>query len=278
MEIAINKFKSNARRVLLTASIAGLLPGIASAASLDVYISSPIQQSTFVQDARTETFDSLTANTPITGTYNSNVGTYTFTDAAQVVGANEFGGADGTNYISIGAQSGTTTPYTLNLKSEANYFGFWWSAGDGENGVSLYYDDIFLARFSTKDILTLLENPSVTAVDGTVYDSTEYFGNPNILDGENNSSQPYAYVNIFSNGLKFNKIIFDNSNTTSTGFETDNHSMFNGSSTPVPEDSSVFVQELPPQAVPEPGATTLLLIAGAGLLYRMARSRKAARA
>lgn len=186
--------------------------------------------------------------------------------------ANQYGGAELTQYISLGAQSSSSAPYTLQLTTPANYFGFWWSAGDAQNGISFYSNGTLLARFGTQDILTLLGNTTVTSVDQQVYQTGFYFGNPN-YDPKQNTAEPYAYVNIFANGATFDQIVFDNSNTTGTGFESDNHSVYFSSTPLAPAGSSVFVKEIP-ATVPEPSAA--LLSAGAGLALLWARTRRRA--
>jgi len=273
---------AGAKPFLIAASLAALIPQAVKAdenlASLQVYLSAPAQQNTFIGDAYTETFDAFTPGSSVSGTYRSTVGTYTFAEPAQARGADEHGGANGSTYLTFGAQSETTQGFTLTLGFAANYFGFWWSAGDGKNGISFYYDDTLLARFSTQDILNLLgdrDTGMVTAVDDRItYESKEYFGNPN-LDYQN-FGQPYSYVNIFAIGATFNKIVFDNSDTTSTGFETDNHAVTYTTVDPGDEPSLVKVTVIQTPAVPEPSTTALLVGAGIGLVYRVARRRKQA--
>jgi hypothetical protein len=61
-------------------------------------------------------------------------------------------------------------------------------------------------------------------------------------------------------GVTFDKVVFDNTNTTSSGFESDNHTVFD---TPVTlSGDHAFVTNLP-LAAPEPSDTLLI---GAGLL------------
>ncbi len=273
-----NRYTSLLGNFLTVISVAGLLQSTGLAASLEVYISAPTEQETYVQGAQTETFNSLTSGTT-SGTYQSSIGTYTFTNAV-VAPANQYGGANSSQYINIGAPTDSAVPFTLNLNQEANYFGFWWSAGDDKNEITFFYDDTELASFSTKDILTLLgnrETGSVTAVNQTTYESLDYFGNPNPhpLDEK---MEPFAYVHIFSIGLKFNKIVFSNSGSTGTGFESDNHSVHNFAEVPEPEGSTVFVKEVPTTAVPEPSTTVLLVAAGGAMLHQLVRRRKQAKA
>jgi hypothetical protein len=235
-----------------------------SAATLNVYISSPGTQSTFVSGATTETFDELDAGNRSVDYYSA-IGTYNLTDSARfnVQDANQYGGADETKYMAFGAQSSSAGVIDLDLNGVYSYFGFWWSAGDVNNGLSFYYNEQLLARFTTADITQLLApatGPNVTAVNGTSYAKSAYFGNPN---SGANGGEAYAYVHVIANGTLFNRILFDNSGTTGTGFESDNHSVVAGHVTP--DGESVLVREVPSTdvATPEPGS---MLMIGTGLL------------
>jgi hypothetical protein len=239
------------------------LTHIASAASLNVYISSPGTQSTFLAGATTETFDSL-ANGNRTVDYSSPVGTYNLTESARfnIQDANLYGGADSTQYMAFGAQSSSADAIDLDLNGSYSYFGFWWSAGDPLNGLSFYHDDHFQARFATADITFLLSpssGPTVTAINGTTHLKSSYYGNPN--DGQN-GAEAYAYVHIIAQGAKFNRIVFDNSGSTGSGFESDNHSVILGQV--IPDGGTVLVREVPAE-VAAPEAGTLFLM-GTGLV------------
>lgn len=258
-------------RQLTVAAVFLMTAMCANSASIGVYLSQPGVQSTFVDAALTETFDGLA-----TGNYSSPlvsaIGTYQLSPSAQlhVGNADQYGGAHGTQYISLGAQSGTSDPVTLALGQHYNYFGFWWSAGDPLNGITFYHEGIELARFSTADITNLLSGSTVTAIDGSVYDTAQYKGNPNT--GQN-SHENYAYVNIILNGASFNSVKMDNSGSTGSGFETDNHSVYLGN-VKVPG-ASVLVTEINQVAdhnVPEPATAGFLT---AGLVFLLVWRRKA---
>ncbi len=250
---------------LCTAVLVGaaMLPGLAAGASLDVYISAPGEQSTYLAGATTETFNTLPLGIQ-TSPYNSSVGTYQFGNDSTfaVLNADQYGGASNSQYVALGSQSQSSAPVTLSLTAPATYFGFWWSAGDANNGLSFYADNTLLTRITTADIIHLLESSggSVTAVNGSTYTSGSYFGNPNNgYDG----GEPFAYVDIFARGTAFNKIVFDNSGTTGTGFETDNHSVFSGVAEP--NGPSVFIESLPASITTTPEPTEILLT-GLGLV------------
>ncbi len=196
------------------------------AASLSVYLSAPSTQSSTISGVSTADFETLPL-TSRTTVYNSPIGTYEFspTSPGAILAADQYGGANGSNYLSLGAQSGTSAPITINLSGNNNYFGFWFSAGDVNNGISFYSDNTLLAHYNTSTILTLLTPSSgtATAIDGTAYNRSAYYGNPN---GTNqNTGEIYSYVDIIASGITFNKVVLDNSGTTGTGFESDNHSI-----------------------------------------------------
>ena len=173
--------------------------------------------------------------------------------------------------MSFGAQSGTSAPITINLNGNYNYFGFWFSAGDANNGITLYSNGTEFARFSTANIVSLLAQTQVMAINGTLYNSSAYFGNPN---GTNlDTGEPFAYVEIVSSSGTFNQIVLDNSGTTGTGFEQDNETVFDGTAGVSIPGSDVLVGPL--TIVPEPshyavlfGALILCLVGGRRLMGR----------
>ena len=238
----------------------------AAAQDLMAYISAPGVQTSSVAStsgALTETFNSLPLGNQTTP-YASAIGTFQFSSTAQgaIIAANQFGGANGSQYMSFGAQSGTSAPITVNLNGNYNYFGFWFSAGDSNNGITFYSKGTEFARFSTSNILSLLSGPTVTAINGTKYNSSAFYGNPNGTNQD--TSEPFTYVEIITSGT-FDTVVLDNSGTTSTGFESDNDTVYAGNVT-VPG-SDVFVSIL--TVVPEPshytlifGAVILCLVAG----------------
>ena len=235
-------------------------------------ISQPGAQSSSVGGTTVATFDSLPLGN-VTTPYDSPIGTYDASSISpfSVQAANQWGGATNgtttTNYFALGAQSGTSAPVSVTLNLPADYFGFWWSAGDVNNGISLYTGDSLLAHFTTQMLVTLLNGGSghVTAIDGATYSSSSYYGNPNT--GED-TSEPFAFVDIVATGLTFDRIVFDNNGTTGTGFESDNHTV---TSEPVTlSGDHVFVGNLD-VAAPEP--TPVMLLAGGLALLATVRRR-----
>lgn len=237
----------------------------ARASSIAVYISPPAVQYSEVGGTTVATFDSLAPGN-MTTPYISAIGTYNAAPGSpfHVNAADQYGGATDpsnpvtpTNYFTIGAQSATSAPVSVTLKQSADYLGFWWSAGDANNGVSFYSGNFLLARFTSQMLITLLNGGTgqVTAINSTKYNTSSYFGNPNAPAGRN-TGEPYVYVDIVSAGVWFDKVIFDNSGTTSSGFESDNHTV---TSAPVTlSGDHVFAGNLG-VATPEPGAAILLI-------------------
>jgi RHS repeat-associated protein len=213
--------------------------------TLTVYLSPPGAQSTTVAGAATETFDALSTGIKTSAyTSTAGIGTYTgnSTDPFAIVAPNVYGGATDsnhtapTNYFAVGTESGSTNPVYLTLTQPASYFGFWWSAGDEYNSVALYSGSTLYGTFSTADLLTFLNHGSgtITALNGTTYDNSAYFSNPNITSGSNDSAEPFAYVSFVITGATIDKIAFYNT-SLSTGFESDNHSaIFSGSTVTIP--------------------------------------------
>ena len=147
---------------------------------------------------------------------------------------------------------------SLQLTNKVHYFGFAWGAGDDNNRVSFYNGASLLGTFSSLDIQALLTNPTVTAVNGSIYNSPDYLGQPGsghtINNGEN-----YAFVH-FLITAGTDRIDFFNTNT-GTGFESDNHTI-RTTAPNVAGSSLVFVTNL--TVAPEPGTLALLLLGAAG--------------
>lgn len=238
---------------VVAVSFIGSRPAVAD---LDVYMSRPADVTSLFSNIQVETFDSSSLSvgnrtTPYVGT----IGTYQASNTSKmaIVADNQYGSGT-SNYMSIGAQSGTSAPLTLNLNSAQSYFGFSWNAGDKNNGVTFYNGNQLIGRFATADVLTVLSKTKVTAIDGTVYNSVDYYGKWN---GNNpktqNMGEPYVFLNFISTNGTFDKIVFDNSGTTSTGFETDNHTV--RAVAPTAHGSFVRIGSVP---LPEPGSFALI--------------------
>ncbi len=193
-----------------------------------------------------------------------NIGTFDLApqSALRIVSTDQYGGAGNNGrYGAFGAQSGTSGAITLNLNSPTTFFGMWWSAIDAYNGVSLYDNNTFLMRISGADMISLFSASStLTAQNNAVYQSSSYLGKPG-TNPRPNMGEYYAYTMFRASGLTFNRLVFDNSGTTSTGFEFDNFQVRSGAFT-IPT-STVLLRQYQISAVPEP---SVWIPAGLGLI------------
>jgi hypothetical protein len=205
----------------IAAVVAGTLLGSQSAfADIVASLEAAGTQQTTVSNIITETFDGLSAGTQIT-TLSSSIGHYSAgVGSTIIVGADQYGGADKTNYISVGAQAGQSGgSMTLTLNGPADYFGMWWSAIDAKNTLQFYKSGVLVKTFTSANLPAF---------------SSAYDGNPN-YSPKPNTGEHYAYINFNGTvGTTFDTIVF--SNDGSTGFETDNHSIHG-----VPEPSALLM-------------------------------------
>jgi len=248
------------RTCVLAALVAVTLGGAhsASARGIQMYFSAPDEITSPFSNTTVNTWNSVSAGT-YTSSVTTNIGTYQASSTAKmaVIADNQYGAGSG-NYMSIGAQSGTSAPLTLNLNQQVSYFGFAWNAGDANNGITLWKGNTQIAHLTTATITSMLSQSTVTAIDGTVYQSSKYFGKPNTTN--TNTGEPYAFIHLIDTDGVFDKVVFDNSGTTGTGFETDNHTI--RTSAPTPLGSFVSVGAVP-SPVPEAGTMALI---GTGLV------------
>ncbi len=196
------------------------------------------------------------STTPLVGSVTSSyqwkdgstlIGTY---DKVYVRTADNFGGSiDPTssgarsNYATVNPNVGGLTQSTLTLAADQRYFGLWWSAGDTNNIIKFYdKNNVLLSTFKSGDVSsTISKLPATrpTGVTGGKYQS-DYKGNPT-QSPRTNTGEYYAYLNFFDTSAtaSIRKIVFEN--ITSTGFESDNHSVatdyvsIRGASIAVPE-------------------------------------------
>jgi RHS repeat-associated protein len=216
-----------------------------SSGTLSIYLSQPGAQSTTVAGVTTETFDALATGTH-TSPYVSTAGIGTYSASSTVPfaimahdvygGATDSSSSTPTNYFAVGNATGTTSPVYLTFAQPVSYFGFWWSAGDSTNRIALYSGTTLYGTFSTADLLKFLNNGTgtITATNGTPYQTSAYFGNPNLASGSNDSTEPFAYVSFSITGATITQIAFYNTGTSSN-FESDNHSaIFNGNAVTIP--------------------------------------------
>ncbi|MCM2680652.1 Npun_F0296 family exosortase-dependent surface protein [Echinimonas agarilytica] len=164
-----------------------------------------VQHSTISNIAQTETFDAMSP-VAFPASYNNNFGTYRKTAGSpSIKKAGKYGGADGIgNYLFIPRSNSSEIELIFN--EAVAYFGFWWSAGDSGNRLSITTNHDY-KEFVTSEIL-----------DANVLTDAHY-GSPTSKTG--NKNEPYAYVNLFATtpNDKIKSIRFYGKN-----FETDNHS------------------------------------------------------
>jgi hypothetical protein len=198
--------------------------GSLSQAAVVYSVEAPGVQSSQAGAVITETFNSLALGSHTL--INSSIGTYTAASpGGMVVPPDQYGGSNQTQYLAIGAQSSPTTIVDLNFFGPQSYFGFYFPAMDRLNRLEVY-DGASLVLTLGRAILT----PDLTNVGGPF--GNGHYGNPNT---NQNTDEPYAYVNILGTfGSTFTRIRFLNLGT-GTGFETDNHSILST----VPEPASV---------------------------------------
>jgi hypothetical protein len=149
------------------------------------------------------------------------------------------------------------------LSQDQKYFGLWWSAGDKNNQLEFRdANDKTVGTFKSSDVTAAIQRlPSTT--------QKLYQGNPTFLDANGkrvNTGEYYAYLNFFAtDNTVFRKVVFTNS--TSTGFETDNHAVatsynnIRGQNVAVPEPLSIL------------GAATAVAF-GASFKRRLAKTKK----
>jgi hypothetical protein len=239
-----------------------------ASAQLGVYLNAPRTSNSIFPTTTVENFDALTPGVNQETTYNSVIGTYaaTPTNPFNIESGAFSWSFDGTTHFAVGVQSGTTNPAILNFASPQTYFGFGWAAGDNNNRMSFYNGATLIGTFSTADVNGILSGPTVTAINGSVYNSSDYLGqpaNPTINTGEN-----YAFINFIASGpTTFDRIEFYNTDVGS-GFESDNHTIL-ASGTALPDGTFVAVSSV---GAPEPGSLALLGVSGLGVL--IARRRR----
>jgi gliding motility-associated-like protein len=171
--------------------------------------------------SRTESFNSFTVgNVPASGTYA--IGTFVKTgtaSASQYVNNATYGAplpnsTTKSNYLGLFAGG----VVNITLTDPSRYLGFWWAGGDAANQVTIYGscggNEIQIAQFTTNVVTSLLNNATITAVDGNVYNSSAYRGA---------GSEPFAYINLELSdpNVYFTRLEFTQS-SGGGGFEVDN--------------------------------------------------------
>ena len=205
-----------------------------------------------------DTFDNGTSSdfqylvdTGVTGSIDSS-----YTGAYTIPAANEYGGAGGTgHFIDVTDNSYTLTFSTTGDIPGVDYFGLWFSALDGGNELTFYNGTTVLYTFNAQSFISLV---------GACSGSNPFCGNPN--NRTEDSGEQFAFLNFFYEGagpgdyitsIKFTE-------TTSAGFESDNHT--EAYLNPPNPSGTVF------EGAPEPGSMTLLGIGAAVVIGLKRRS------
>jgi hypothetical protein len=145
----------------------------------------------------------------------------------------------------------TSFSYELTLDDPAGYFGFWWSAGDGSNKVTVKMADGSSQVFTTQSILdsgSLLGSPGA-GLDG-------HYGNPTQAFLGEVDTEVFTFVNIFATNpnAKITSLLFEQVQGSIGQFESDNHTacadiLDPNTGSPVPQIGSItIVKEANPQS------------------------------
>jgi hypothetical protein len=217
----------------------GALSRPAMAASFAVSIEDPGVQNAQLSNLKSvnvQDFNAQTQGYSANGFQWQNVGSYKNT---LIINADQYGGAGGTKtYFDVDtSRSGNgQTVSTLNLNTPQKYFGLWWSAGDKSNVLTFLSQGKVVESITTADVVNYI---------GKLANKSSYYGNPNAQFKNNDSGEPFAFINFYDVGGSFDQIQF--SNIGGSGFESDNHTIATGYNsftghvvTAVPESSSAF--------------------------------------
>lgn len=180
----------------------------------------------------TETFDELPTGdntgvltsassgmtfTPTTATDYADIASSPTGSGYDIIAADQYGGAGGTgNYMAVGSETGgtETNSVLITLPEEESYFGFWDSASDGGNVITL---------LDNGTVLTTLNAQQVIDVVNAQPDSSQYYGNP--YDSGADSGEPFSFINFFgTSGTTFDQVLITETPGTA-GFEYDNPSI-----------------------------------------------------
>lgn len=154
-----------------------------------------------------------------TGAFSGSTSIGTYSPGGSIVAPGDEFSGDASNYLSVGAQSGTTS-YTLTFNSAQTYFGLLWNALDSENSLTLYNGSTALMTLNSSNFSSL---------------SSLYKGNPSSAFHGQDSGEDFFFLNILgTSGTTFTSVVFSNSGT-GTGFESDNHTIL---ASTVPEPST----------------------------------------
>ncbi|MEK7950961.1 PEP-CTERM sorting domain-containing protein [Luteolibacter soli] len=245
--------------------LASALSALSTQAAVSIYLSPngiESAETSGINDIQVTT-ETFSTGTGYVSSYNGAIGIYAgdgFINAEDIYGGYQEG-----NYLGI--QTGQAM--TVTLTTAASYFGFYFSAGDAGNVVELFSGGNLLLTFKTGDLIAMLPNTNgsqIQAINGSLYNTKDYYGQPNGPNQAATNNEPYAYVHfVGTGGTTFDKIRF--SEPTTATFETDNHSV--RTNAPALPGSLVDITG----AVPEPSGAALAAFSfGTLALFRRRRA------
>lgn len=177
----------------------------------------------------------------------------------------QYGGKDQGKYLGLPESSTVSIDFdTSYFTNGLSYFGFFFSAGDVYNTIELFSGSESLLKFSTASLLQMLpRDSSITAINGDVYQSNDYYGQPTNTSA--NSNEAYAYLHFVADaGVSFDRVVLHQKpHANGSVFENDNHSVME--TLPLIPDTWALVP------VPEPSGALLVL---GSALYFLFRRRK----
>lgn len=263
---------------LLALPVLGVFAAATAHATI-VYISPPGETvSGFASGISVEDFNATPGTTTTVydtpQTFSGNVGTYTpvsgqmQTALLTILGQNISG--DGTRFFGVRNPDGVAhidlNTHATNPDGRHNYFGFNWLAADPPNSITLLNTATEQSfTWISQDAINFIgakgQGNTVTAINGSIYDSDNYYGSPATGELEN---EIYAFIHFYTD-FYFDRVIVAQPGS-SARFESDNHTIMTGPRLD-PEDTWAIV--------PEPSFFALLAgIAGLGLALGARRRRK----
>ena len=238
----------------LVALLAQPQPSQAAVGDLVFTISAPLSQESTVTCTNgfgVETFNGITVADY--ALLSGSIGQYTDPNNAapsiRIFAQAPTGGAQfpslPTNFIS------TPSSYLLTLDQPAGYFGFWWSAGDGNNKVTVNMSDGSSQVFTTQSIL---DSGAVLGSPGSGQNG--HYGNPTTAFSGQLDTELFAFVNIFATNpnAKIESLLFEQVQGAGGEFESDNHTVCADilnpdTGTPIPQEGSItIVKEATPES------------------------------
>jgi len=227
--------KKSAALLALAASLA--VPASLWASAASVYLSAPFTQTATdsgttsgggYSTASIETFNGFSTGAFTSLTSTAIGATLASASGSQIIANGQYGGGLQGNYL------GVNSLLTLTFSTPVSYLGLFWCAVDGGNSLSIYdQNNALIGTFNAATFSSILPNNStstITAINGTKYNTQNYFGQPTgnaattgTLANRADNSEQFAYLNFLpQNGAKISKVTI---NETGATFESDNYAV-----------------------------------------------------